>query len=53
MENNLEKQLTRAYGLNEVALVPSDITIDPELVDVSTEIAGIKLKMPIFALREV
>jgi len=49
VENNLEKQLTRAYGLNEVALVPSDITIDPELVDVSTEIAGIKLKMPIFA----
>lgn len=49
MEKNIEKQLTRAYGLNEIALVPSDITIDPELVDISTEIAGLKLKMPIFA----
>jgi IMP dehydrogenase len=49
VENNFEKKLTRAYGLNEIALVPSDITIDPELVDISSEIAGMKLKMPIFA----
>jgi len=36
VENNFEKKLTRAYGLNEIALVPSDITIDPELVDISS-----------------
>lgn len=45
----MEKQFTKSYGLNEIALVPSDITIDPELVDISTTIAGIKLKLPLFA----
>jgi IMP dehydrogenase len=45
----MEKQFTRSYGLNEIALVPSNITIDPELVDISTKIAGITLKLPLFA----
>ena len=43
------KVFTRSYGLNEVALVPSDITVDPELVNISTDIAGVKLDIPIFA----
>ncbi|NBV43023.1 GuaB3 family IMP dehydrogenase-related protein, partial [bacterium] len=43
------KQFTRAYGLDEIALVPSAVTIDPDLVDISTNIAGIQMKFPIFA----
>jgi IMP dehydrogenase len=43
------KQFTRAYGLDEIALVPSSITIDPDLVDISVKIANIDLKFPIFA----
>ncbi len=43
------KQLSRAYGLDEIALVPSSITIDPELVDISAKIAGLRLDIPIFA----
>ncbi len=49
MESQSEKQFTRSYGLNEIALVPSSITIDPELVDISTTIAGVTLELPIFA----
>ena len=49
MESTHEKQFTKAYGLNEIALVPSEITIDPQLVDISTTIAGVKLKLPVFA----
>ncbi len=43
------KSFTRAYGLNEIALVPSHHTLDPELVDISSTIAGLKLDIPIFA----
>ena len=43
------KKLTRAYGLNEIALVPSDKTIDPEIVDSSFEIGNVKLDFPIIA----
>ncbi|NDC82950.1 GuaB3 family IMP dehydrogenase-related protein [bacterium] len=43
------KQFIRAYGLDEIALVPSAITIDPDLVDTSVTIAGVSMKFPIFA----
>lgn len=46
---NGQKKLTQSYGLNEIALVPTLQTIDPDLVDISTEIAGKKLPVPIFA----
>jgi IMP dehydrogenase len=42
------KEFKRAYGLDEIALVPSDQTIDFDLVDISTTIAGIKMEIPIF-----
>ncbi len=38
-----------AYGFDDVALVPGNITIDPEDVDISMEISGIKLKIPFLA----
>ncbi len=44
-----EKQFTQSYGLNEIALVPSDQTLDMDLVDISTTIAGHQLKIPIIA----
>jgi IMP dehydrogenase len=43
------KEFNRAYGLDEIALVPTDKTIDIGLVDTSVEIAGLKLNIPIFA----
>ena len=42
------REFKRAYGLDEIALVPSDQTIDFDLVDISTTIAGIHMKIPIF-----
>ncbi|MEK9726515.1 MAG: GuaB3 family IMP dehydrogenase-related protein [Candidatus Margulisiibacteriota bacterium] len=37
----------RSYGLNEIALVPSSFTIDPDIVDISTKIGDLKLNIPI------
>lgn len=37
----------RAYGFNEIALVPSTATVDPELVDISSNIGTMKLNIPI------
>jgi IMP dehydrogenase len=39
----------RAYGFEEISIVPGDITVDPELVDVSLEIGGFRLEIPILA----
>ncbi|MEF3279850.1 MAG: GuaB3 family IMP dehydrogenase-related protein [Elusimicrobiota bacterium] len=38
-----------SYGFDDVALVPGNITIDPDDVDISMEIANIKLKIPFLA----
>ncbi|MFA5104421.1 MAG: GuaB3 family IMP dehydrogenase-related protein [Candidatus Margulisiibacteriota bacterium] len=43
------KKVRRAYGFDEIALVQSIRTIDPEDVDTSTEIGGIKITAPIIA----
>ncbi|MCM8776845.1 MAG: GuaB3 family IMP dehydrogenase-related protein [Candidatus Omnitrophica bacterium] len=37
------------YGFDDISLVPGNITINPEDVDISTEISGIKLKIPVLA----
>lgn len=44
-----EKKFDKAYGLNEIALVPTTSTVDPRLVDLSSKIANIELKIPIIA----
>jgi IMP dehydrogenase len=44
-----QQTIERAYGLDEIALVPSNLTMDPDLVDISVKIAGIDLEMPIIA----
>lgn len=43
----MERHFIRSYGFDEIALVPSNITLDPDLVDISTTIAGIKLEVPV------
>ncbi|MFC1477949.1 GuaB3 family IMP dehydrogenase-related protein [Candidatus Margulisiibacteriota bacterium] len=48
MELGKFKQTRRAYGLDEVALTPSLKTLDPDCVDTSVEIAGIKMEIPIY-----
>ena len=44
-----ELRLRRAYGFEEVALVPGAITADPAEVDLSTEIGGFRLEIPFVA----
>lgn len=43
------KTARRAYGFDEIALVPSGRTLDPSLADTSWQIGGIKRDIPIIA----
>ena len=50
MENwfRSDKGLLRTtYGFDDVSLVPGEITIDPQEVDITTTIGGEKLDIPI------
>ena len=38
-----------SYGFDDVALVPGALTVDPELVDLSADIGGLKLGLPLLA----
>ncbi len=49
MPDPQRKQLRQAYGFDDVAIVPGEITLNPEIVDVSTTIAGIDLPVPVLA----
>ncbi|MBU0686660.1 MAG: GuaB3 family IMP dehydrogenase-related protein [Candidatus Margulisbacteria bacterium] len=51
MDNELGKgkKTRRTYGFDEISLVPSIITVNPEDVDTSVTIGGIKLEIPIIA----
>jgi IMP dehydrogenase len=40
-------RLRRAYGFDEVALVPGAVTIDPAEVDLSVELGGRRLEIPV------
>jgi IMP dehydrogenase len=42
-------RLRRAYGFEEIALVPGAVTVDPAEVDVSAEIGGFQLQLPFLA----
>lgn len=44
-----EREARRAYGFDEIALVPGALTINPADVDINTQIGGIKLKTPFLA----
>jgi len=43
------KVARRAYGIDEIALVPGRRTLDPSLADTQWEIGGIKREIPIIA----
>ncbi|MFA5035299.1 MAG: IMP dehydrogenase, partial [Candidatus Margulisiibacteriota bacterium] len=43
------KKTRRVYGFDEISLVPSIVTINPEDTDVSVTIGGKKFEMPIIA----
>ncbi len=45
----IDRRARRCYGFDEVALVPGMTTINPNEVDTSCEIAGIKVQVPILA----
>ena len=43
------RELRRSYGFDEVAIVPGDITVNPEQADISLEIEGVKFEIPVLA----
>ncbi len=43
------KELRRAYGFDEVAIVPGDVTLNPEQVDVSFRIGQHEFRIPVLA----
>lgn len=43
------KQLKRAYGFDEVAIVPGDLTINPELVELGLDIGPHQFSIPFLA----
>ena len=43
------KESRRAYGFDEVAIVPGELTINPELVELGLEIGGFKFPIPFMA----
>ena len=43
------KQLRRAYGFDEVAIVPGDVTINPELVELGLDIGPHSFRVPFLA----
>ena len=45
----MRKQLREAHGFDDVAIVPGALTINPELTDVRTAVAGQTLEIPILA----
>ena len=49
MSDIRRKELRQAYGFDDVAIVPGEITVNPELVDISASIAGLHLDVPILA----
>ncbi len=43
------KDLRRAYGFDDVALVPGDVTINPEQTDIDFHLGDFALSMPVLA----
>ena len=43
------RELRRSYGFDEVAIVPGDITVNPDQANIDLEIEGITFSIPILA----
>jgi IMP dehydrogenase len=44
-----DREARRAYGFDEIALVPGAVTVNPEEVDITTKIGPMKLEIPFLA----
>jgi len=44
-----DREARRAYGFDEIALVPGAVTVNPEEVEISTQIGSLKLEIPFLA----
>ena len=44
-----DREARRAYGFDEIALVPGALTVNPEEVDITTKIGPLKLEIPFLA----
>jgi len=44
-----DREARRAYGFDEIALVPGDMTVNPEEVDTTLQIGDVKLEIPFLA----
>jgi IMP dehydrogenase len=49
IEIGRERAARQAYGFDDVALVPGAVTLDPEDVDLTCDLAGIQLDLPVLA----
>jgi IMP dehydrogenase len=49
MPHHKLKEMERAYGFDEVALVPGDITINPDQTDISFSVGQYTMSIPILA----
>ncbi len=47
VEIGLGRRVRRAYGYDDIALVPAPATVDPEDVDTSWEVGGLRLRIPV------
>ena len=43
------REVRRAYGFDEIALVPNRTTIDPADIDISVQLGTVKLQIPVIA----
>ncbi len=43
------KQLRHSYGFDDVAIVPGDVTINPDQTDIDFKIEGFTFSLPIIA----
>jgi IMP dehydrogenase len=44
-----DREARRAYGFDEIALVPGDVTVNPDEVDTTLNIGDVKLSIPFLA----
>jgi IMP dehydrogenase len=49
MGQHLFKELQRAYGFDEVAIVPGEVTINPDMTSTKLAIGGISFEIPMLA----
>jgi IMP dehydrogenase len=44
-----DREARRAYGFDEIALVPGAVTVNPEEVDITAKIGSVKMEIPFLA----